>query len=328
MKRALAASGRMRRRSFLGLLAGSAATLLASSAKAAAHVRDVERTDAGATYTLDLDHAPFPHGGEAYQDRTVLVFVPRSFQVERGGSVPMLVHFHGHHTTAAKAIVAHELREQLVDSRQNAILVVPQGPVDAADSSAGKLEAPGAFARMLDEMLRVLTSAEAHHALGRRALHPGTVCLSAHSGGFHAAACCARVGGVEVNEIYLFDALYADLAVFRDWVIEGRGKSARPRHKLVSYYGPGTTEANSQWLLNELSKANVKCAYEKVEGTLSREDLVKSEAVFVRTQVAHDGITHELNALRDCLYASGLPRHLATAWFDAKQGARPVERRR
>lgn len=291
-------------------------------------VRNVERSEAGTTFTLDLEHAPFPHPSAGYQDRTVIAFVPSAFRVERGGRVPMLVHFHGHNTSVDKALVSHQLREQLVDSRQNAILVVPQGPMNAADSSCGKLEGPGAFARLLDEVLRVLTSPESRHALGRRGLVPGAVCLSAHSGGFHAAASVAKHGGVDVNEIYLFDALYADLAVFRDWVVSGRGKSARSRHKLVSYYGPGATETNSTWLLAELQKAGVRCAYEKVEGTLSREDLVRSEAVFVRTQLSHNGVTHELNALRDCLYASGLPRHLSTAWFAAKQGTRPLERRR
>lgn len=327
------------RRSFLGLfaaglLAGATSWTHAANASAGpGRVRSVEESEEGTTLTLDLTHAPFPHGGAAYRDRTVLVFVPRTFAPERGGRVPMLVHFHGHHTTADKAIVSHQLREQLVESRQNAVLVVPQGPVNAADSSAGKLEAPGAFARLLEEVLRTLTSSEARLSLGRRALQAGTVCISAHSGGFHAAACCARpdraaTARIDVNEIYLFDALYADLAPFRDWVIEGRGRPARRRHKLVSYYGPGATESNSQWLLAELKKKDVRCAYETVEGTLSREELVKSDAVFVRTQVGHNGVTHELNALRDCLYASGLPRHLSTAWFEAKTGARPIDRRR
>lgn len=315
-----------------GFIAGAAACFVALAAKpaaaAAATVRNIERSEIGTTFTMDLEHAPFPTSPVSYQDRTVLVFVPNAFRVERGRRVPMLVHFHGHHTTVDKTITAHQLREQLVDSRQNAILIVPQGPVNAADSSAGKLDAPGGLARLLDEALRVLSSNEGKYILGRRPLVPGNVCLSAHSGGFHAAASSARFGGVPINEIYLFDALYADLPIFRDWVLEGRGKPARSRHKLVSYYGAGATEANSQWLLGELKKANVDCAFETVEGTLSREELVHSEAVFVRTQIAHNGVTHELNALRDCLYASGLPRHLHTAWFDTKQGARQIERRR
>jgi hypothetical protein len=322
------------RRAFLQWMGG--AVLAFASAPAAAKLREPPRSDdGGTTFALELEHAPFPHGGAPYQDRTVFVFVPHAFRPEkdsRGGRVPFLVHFHGHNTTAERALVAHELREQLVDSRQNAVLVVPQGPVNAQDSSAGKLDAPGGLARLLDDVVRFLASPEAASAvkgtLGRGTLQPGNVCLSAHSGGYHAAASSARVGGIDVNEIYLFDALYADLEAFRDWVVAGRGKPARQRHKLVSYYGAGATENNSQWLLAELQKANVRCAFEKIEGTLSREDLVHSEAVFVRTQLSHGGVTHELNALRDCLYASGLPRHLRTAWFDAKDGRRPLERRR
>ena len=315
------------RRSLLTMLAAAGMSFAARPARAGtSKVKNVERSTLGTTFTLELDHAPFPHGGEPDQDRTVLAFVPAAFKVERGGRVPLLVHFHGHRTTADKAIAAHELREQLVDSKQNAVLLVPQGPVNAVDSSAGSLEAPGGFARMIDEALRVLVSADARHALGRRAVRPGTVCLSAHSGGYHAAACCLKAGGVDVREVYLFDALYGDLGTFRDWVKDGR--AAGTRHKLVSYYGAGATEANSDWLEEELTRAKVNTAYERHEGTLSREDIVRADALFIRTQVAHDGVTHELNALRDCLCASTLPRHLATAWFEAKTGARKLERRR
>jgi hypothetical protein len=287
------------------------------------------------TLALDLDHAPFPAPGSPYQDRTVFAFVPRHHRVGRDSRVSVVVHFHGHNTTAERALVAHELREQLFESKQNAILLVPQGPVLAPDSSCGKLEAPGGLARMLYDALAALHGPEgpAAKALGPAGVGAsaqiGTVCLSAHSGGYHAAAACLRNGGVDVNEVYLFDALYGESDVFRDWVIAGKGRSMRHRHKLVSYYGAyAATEAVSQKLLADLERASVRCAYEKVEGTLSREDITQSEAVFVRTSLSHGGVTHELNALRDCLYASGLTRRLRTAWFDQKVGARVLERRR
>lgn len=324
------------RRAFLGGLSAAALALATRPARAASRVRQVASDENGTTLALDLDHAPFPAGGAAYQDRTVFAFVPKHHRTARDGRVSVVVHFHGHNTTAERAIAAHELREQLADSKQNAILLVPQGPVMAADSSCGKLESPGGLARMLDEALTVLASPDAARALGparifagTTRIRTGTVCLSAHSGGYHAAAACAKDGGVDVNEIYLFDALYANEDIFRDWVIAGKGRGMRHRHKLVSYYGAGaSTETESQRLLAELEKAGVRCAYEKVEGTLSREELTESDAVFVRTTLAHNGVTHELNALRDCLYASGLTRHLRTAWFDNKRGARPLERRR
>ncbi len=322
------------RRHFLATVSGAFVALAAGSARASSSsVRNFTSDSRGVTIAMELDHAPFPASGAGYQDRTVYAFVPRHHRVGRDGHVSFVLHFHGHNTTAERAMVSHELREQLFDSKQNAILIMPQGPTLAADSSCGKLEAPGGLARLLSDALATLSSRDAAQALGAMALplssRVGTVCLSAHSGGYHAAAACLRAGGAEVNEVYLFDSLYAEGDVFRDWVIAGKGRGMRHRHKLVSYYGAGaSTESESRRLLTDLERARVRCAYETVEGTLSREELTESEAVFVRTSLSHNGVTHELNALRDCLFASGLTRRLRTAWFDQKEQARVLERRR
>lgn len=333
----------MQRRSFLALSLGAILTgaVPARARTSTGKLKSATREAHGTTLRLALDNAPFPCAGSQYFDPTVIVFVPDSFRPEgsgrrrrhadRRGSVPLLVHFHGHRTSAERALLSHELREQLIDSKQNAILVVPQGPLMAADSACGKLETPHGLSRMLNEVLDTL-AAEAASILGPAGVSEndqlGTVCLSAHSGGYHAAAACLRHGGVEVNEVYLFDALYGEADTFRDWVIAGKGKLLRQRHKLVSYYGAGTTQVFSQWLRAELAKADVRIAYEEVEGTLTREEFSRGEAVFVRTQVSHGEVTHELNQLRDCLYASGLPRHIRTAWFDNKTDPRALDRRR
>jgi hypothetical protein len=284
------------------------------------------------TFELELAHAPFPAPGAPYKDATVIAFVPSHFRASHDLRVSALVHFHGHNSTAPSAMVAHELREQLYDSKQNAILLVPQGPVLAADSACGKLDAENGLARLLDDALRTLATEPGRAALGASALRPGsqpgTVCLSAHSGGYHAAAECVTRGGVPVTEVYLFDALYADTSVFRDWVLAGRGHSARARHKLVLYTTGGTTEVESQRLLADLGRAGVRTAVEEHEGTLSRAELTLAEVVLIRTQLSHGAVTHELNGLRDCLYASAMPRRLRTSWFDVKNAARPLERRK
>jgi len=328
-------SMRMSRRSLVAGISITALSLLfAKNARAEGRVTRVASDAYGTTVTLELDHAPFPAPGGAYHDPTVIAFVPRHFRASRDGAVGVVVHFHGHMTTAERAITAHQLREQLYDSKQNAILLVPEIAVLAADSAAGKLETPGEFGRMIEEALRTLDAPEVRNALGIAALPPagagsiGRVCVSAHSGGYHPAALALKHGGVPVREVYLFDALYGDVDVFRDWVIAGRGKAMSARHKLVSYYTAGTTETNTHKLWNELDQAGVAVAAESVEGTLSREELVHAEAVSIRTSLAHGKVTSELNGLRDCLYASALRRNLRTSWFDAKTGARPLERRR
>lgn len=327
------------RRALLGAVPAVALGLHARPARAqAAHaasrsrVARIEKDERGVTLVLELDFAPFPAAWSYHRDPTVHVFVPRHHRAVREAGVSTIVHFHGHNTTAERAIVAHQLREQLFDSKQNAILVVPQLAVLTPDSSAGKLEQPGGFARMIDDALRTIASKDARAALGASAPKPDStasrVCISAHSGGYHAAACALKHGGVPVRETYLFDALYAESDVFRDWVVAGKGNPMATRHKLVSYFTGGAPEANTKRLFAELAKAGVVCAEEETEGTLSRSELTHAEAVAIKTQLGHGAVTSELNSLRDCLYASALKRRLRTSWFEAKDGQRPLERRR
>ena len=323
----------MHRRSVLAALATLPLACFAgrdARAQAPRRIKSLSRNALGTTLVLGLRHAPF--AGLNYDDDTVIVFVPEHFRYRAEEGVAALVHFHGHNSTAERALVAHELREQLVDSRQNAVLVVPQLAVMAADSSCGHLDSPGGLSRLLAEAIMVAahdggvtldeSGFPANAELGR-------VCISAHSGGYHAAACSLRDGGVEVRETYLFDALYGESDAFRDWVLARRGAPAFERHKLVSYYGAGApTESVNRALKGELERAGVLVAEETREGELSRHDLSHAAAVFVRTAVSHSYVTWETNAVRDVLYASTLPRHLPATWFSNRTGARPIERRR
>jgi len=324
----------MRRRTVLAAIAQT--TLLSAAAFAhsgrdlvQARLKTQLRDALGTTLVLGVPQAPF--AGLGHGDDTVIVFVPDTFRFQAEEGISLLVHFHGHNSSAERAIAAHSLREQLVDSRQNAILVVPQLALFAADSSCGKLASPGAFARLLGGALSTAarvgrTTLGASRFSERSAL--GRVCLSAHSGGYHAAACSLRHGGVEISETYLFDALYAESDVFRDWVLARRGDPATSRHKLVSYFTVGApTECLNNGLRASLERSGVLVSEELREGQLSRRDLSHADAVFVRTEVAHSSVTWETNALRDALYASMLPRHLDSTWFAKRDGGRLIERR-
>jgi hypothetical protein len=322
----------MYRRTFLAALAAAPILALARCARAqsTSRLKSIVRDSLGTTMWLGLDHAPFAGGG--YRDDTVIVFVPAHYRFHDDEGVATLVHMHGHTTTAERAMVAHQLREQVADSKQNALLVVPQLAVMAADSSCGRLESAGGLQRLLEEVV-LTASHEGRTTLGETAFPReaglGTACLSAHSGGYHAAACCLRGGGVDVRETYLFDALYAETDTFRDWVVARHGEPLHRRHKLVSYFTEGAqTEANDRLLRAELEHAGVLCEEELQEGELSRHEISHAEAVFVRSGLWHSQVTWETNALRDCLFASALPRHVASSWFARKSGARPIERRR
>jgi len=324
----------MRRRTALAVLAKTSLLSAAAFAQGAGAGADIrprlkaqERDALGTTLVLGLPQAPFAGTG----DDTVIVFVPDRYRFRAEEGISALVHFHGHNSSAERAIAAHALREQLVESRQNAILIVPQLALFAADSSCGKLSTTGAFARLLGGALSNAAR------FGRKTLADsrfperpelGRVCLSAHSGGYHAAACSLREGGVDVSETYLFDALYAESEVFREWVLARRDEPAASRHKLVSYFTAGAaTEPMNNGLRTALERSGVLVSEELREGQLSRRDLSHASAVFVRTEVAHSSVTWETNALRDVLYASMLPRHLGSTWFRNRDGRRLIERR-
>lgn len=325
----------MHRRTVLTALASL--PLLATTTPAGAaetglrpRLKSLAQDELGTTLTLGLPEAPF--AGIGHGDDSVIVFVPKRYRFRDGEGVSALVHFHGHNTSAERAIAAHALREQLVESRQNALLVVPQLALLAPDSSCGRLALRRGLARLLGSALS--TTARAGKNALRDARFPeraelGRVCLSAHSGGYHAAACSLREGGVEVSETYLFDALYAEKEVFRDWVLARRSDPATSRHKLVSYFLAGApTESMNHGLRSDLERKGVLVAQELREGALSRRELSHAGAVFVRTGSNHSAVTWETNALRDVLYASMLPRHLGSDWFDSEHGARPIQRRR
>jgi len=306
-----------------GALGGLALGPSPAWGKTATKVQGVERSGLGVTLRLSLKNAPFPCEGAPYDDPTVMVFVPAYYRAE-GDEVDAVVHFHGHGTTADRALAVHRLREQLHDSRQNAILVVPQGPVNAGDSHAGKLEKQGGLRKLLAEAAVTLASPKARAALGTSATPAkprlGLVCLSAHSGGYKAAASCLRRAGCEVGEVYLFDALYGEVEAFRAWVTAAKGRGGRERHKLVSVSTGGDVRRLNLELERDLEKAGVRCLHERKPGELTRKELRGGRAIFLDAPAAHTEVMHAHGAFRDCLLASGLRRYLKADWPGRRDG--------
>ena len=288
----------------------------ASSSLRVAHAKDETAKADGRTFSYRLESAPYPTKDGTYTDSTVLVFVPSFLRAREDARTDFVVHFHGHNTTAEAALAGHKLREQLSASRQNAIRVVPQGPVRAADGEFGKLMDKGGLRRLLGEVIARLRKEELGRAGLAKKAHPGRVVVSAHSGGYRAAARVGLVGGVSVREIYLFDAMYGEKESFKSFVT---GKSDR---KLVSYYVGGRPRELSLALADDLASTKVKVLREKDGSRLTRSDLVRGRAIFLEGRASHGTATFEEQALRDCLFASCLEGRGSEAWHAEKNKER------
>jgi len=268
----------------LGPAAAGAATLVET------------RDDAlGRTWVLAADHAPFPFEGMPWTDNTVLVFVPRGFVAPGGanGQVDMLWFFHGNDNTVHSAWKRHGPHRQLVESGRNAILVAPQLAVKAHDSRAGKLETTGGFGRLTAEVLAFLAA--------RKVLPNGTrsgrVVLSGHSGGFQPAAKSADLGGVDVHEIILLDAMYGFSRRFGQWIAGGKSR------RFVSWYAGRLPTKWTRKLLTRLDRARISYRHLKRDSDLTDEVLRTERLVFVRTQTGHSAVTRYLQR---ALSTSGL----------------------
>lgn len=230
-----------------------------------------------------LPTAPYPAPGRAWTDDRVHVFVPADWRERDAQDV--VLHFHGHNTTIAATIAAHRYREQLYASGADAILIVPQGPVNAASGDFGKLADPAGTAALLDEVLIALYRAG---VVTRPAL--GQVTLTSHSGGYVATAQnLAADAPFAVGQVDLYDSLYGYLDVFR-----GFARSGRPLRS--NYTSGGGTLANNQQLAATLAADGLAVADAATALTLSA-----AAPVIAFTAASHEGSTRDDDAYTEAL---------------------------
>ena len=222
----------------------------------------------GHTAFVEFDTAPFPYTGriprtnrpflelaedgrryrrggrgqilwedETFSDRRVLLHIPPKFDARRPGLI--VVFFHGHGATLSDDVF---LRQRVPHqfAGTNAVLVAPQLAVNAADSSAGKLWQPGAFARFLGEAAHNLARLHGDKRTARSfAAMP--VVIVAYSGGYVAAASSVHHGGLgkRLRGVVLLDALYGEVDKFAGWIARD------PSRLFISAYTSSTQRGNA-----------------------------------------------------------------------------------
>lgn len=235
----------------------------------------------GKTTTVRLKTAPFPAPGANWTDDSVNVFVPDGF-IDRG-PIPFVVHFHGHGTTLAATLPAHKYREQVWASGANAILVTPQGPVNAASGNFGKLMTRGGLEALLHDVASVL------YRDGLVATPTtGDLVLTEHSGGYQAVALNldAQTDQGQVLAAHLFDGLYGYSSAYESFARAGGFLRS-------DYTTGGGTRTNNLALLSTLGAL--------ATDTPTAEDLRDARAVIWFTPAGHSDSTWWEQAFAEAL---------------------------
>jgi hypothetical protein len=258
-----------------------------------------------------LDSAPFPHPDRAnghdyhtnhytteknYSDNSVAIFVPNNFHPN--GKVDFVVHFYGWRHHIESTLAEYKLIEQFSKSGRNAILIVPQGPYDAADSFEGKLEDPDGFKRFMNDVMATLRKEQ----VIRQPL--GNIILSGHSGGYHPVTTILARGGLadHVKEVWLFDALYGGTENVVSWF------KKYPKTRFIDIYTlDGGTKEETEKLMASLKAEKPPASFlSKNEPDVTPEDLRKNHLVFIFSDLAHDHTVYEKEEFCNWLKTSSL----------------------
>jgi serine-type D-Ala-D-Ala carboxypeptidase/endopeptidase (penicillin-binding protein 4) len=265
----------------------------------------------GQLLMVRLPTAPFPHpsrenghwyhnqfysGQDHYSDNSVAIFIPKNFRAT--DKVDFLVHFHGWMNNVPHTLEEYHLIQQLSASGKNVILVVPEGPFDAPDSSGGKLEDTNGFARFMDD---VVATVKTSGALDQTDFDIGNIVISGHSGGYKVMASIVDHGGLsdKIKEVWLFDALYAGRENFVAWQRAENGR-------LVDIYTDhGGTEYETADLLESL-KSNKVNYWTGEDTAVTPDELRTNKYVILHSDLAHNDVVDKRHAFEEFLKTSCL----------------------
>ena len=263
--------------------------------------------DLGRLIITNFASAPFPHplraeghsyqnqlfsAADHYQDSHVALFIPKNFRP--GRAMDFVVHFHGWRNNVTNVLARYRLPEQFSASRRNAILIVPQGPLDAPDSFGGKLEDADGFKRFMAEALAVLreNGVTTDGGIGR-------IILSGHSGGYEVISAILARGGLtgKISEVWLFDALYAKTERFAIWF------DHHPGRFIDLYTEHGGTKEETEALMAALAGNGVPFfSADETHATLA--DLRNNQLIFLFSDLPHDEVVQQRETFRRFLETS------------------------
>lgn len=216
---------------------------------------------------------------EHYMDSSVMLVVPPG--LTPGKKVDLIFWFHGWHNNIEAANIYYELSKQLEASNRNAVLVLAETAKNAPDSYGGKLEQHGVFTSLLRDVMEALKQGE---VIPKNAAS-GNIVLAGHSGAYRVIANILQNGGMEVKEVFLFDALYAEVDKYMAWIDKDK------HHHFVHWFTNkgGGTDIMTDTMTQQLRGQHI--AYARIEEREATPAAIKDNRVlFIHSPREHNVI--------------------------------------
>ena len=244
-------------------------------------------------FSITSSHTSFPDTGRSnghvynnvlytaadhYSDSSVIIIARKNFHEKK--KVNMIFWFHGWGNNIDSALVRYGLSRQFDKSGTNAVLVLAETAKDAPDSYGGKLEKENVFKGLVEDVLQKLKKEKVIAAR----CNAGNIIIAGHSGAYRVMANILQNGNVPVNEVILFDALYADTDKFLKWITSDKD------HRFIDLYtNSGGTFDNSKEMMRQVSDLKIP-ADSLEEQDVTPEIVRNNKIIFIHTSHAHNDI--------------------------------------
>ncbi|MDB5135855.1 MAG: hypothetical protein JWP37_2458 [Mucilaginibacter sp.] len=245
------------------------------------------------SFHIQSAHTSFPDTGRAngyiydkvlyssadhYHDSTVLIIAPKNLDAKK--TIDLVFWFHGWRNNVDNAAVYYQLTKQFIASGRNAVLVLAETAKGSPDSYGGKLENPGVFKALVGDVLNGL---KAQRLVPKNCI-AGHVMLAGHSGAYRVMARIIQNGQVPVDEVMLFDALYAETEIFMAWI-----KADSTRRFIHLYTDHGGTDGESHAMVKLLDQEHIPY-FETEETQISPQQLQNNRLVYIHSGREHNDI--------------------------------------
>ncbi len=204
-------------------------------------------------------------GGKYWRIKTergpLYVWVPNGYVRKTAG---MVIYIHGHHTNVDQAWKYHKLAEQFRMSRQNAIFVVPEAPINGR------------------QPVHWPSLAKLKRAISRAGIRmpDGPTIVVGHSGAFRTIK--KWVDHRVLAQVILLDSLYGGSKQFFQFI----HSSKRAKHHKLILVTANDTMKKTKRFLKKLKYAAIKERFPKSFRGFSRRER-NSRVLFVRSQYGH-----------------------------------------
>lgn len=225
-----------------------------------------------------LYHNSLYTAADHYSDSSVIIITPKKFAA--GKKIDLIFWFHGWNNNIDSALVRYGLARQFAESGSNAVLVLAETAKDAPDSYGGKLEQKNRFNGLVNDVMKKLVNS---HVISHRC-KVGNIVLAGHSGAYRVMANIVANGDLPVQEVILFDALYAETPKFLNWL-----SADKSRRFIDLYTDHGGTYDETKAMMQQLNEQHFPIDSTE-ETNLTTALLQTNRILFIHTLHEHNDI--------------------------------------